>query len=629
MAAILIAAAQQARANPAPAAAASPSELAGEAAVRDILRPLLHQAWRGIQQKQIVFAEAATGTGKGRLIASLAASAARRGGTTVVIAPLSVAYQLVTELRAIQTEVKPLLLLGRANFVDPDKLKGLLDEEDHPAVRKWYENGGHPQAPELKGLSDALHVPLRWLTEDALTMHESLHIADCLLNDDADAQNPAEHAYRAAFEKVAQLQQKGGNPLILCSHLMLAVDSRLKNLHKEGSAGVLPAVIDTLIIDEAHLLEQSFAAVHANTLHLHVLKRHLRDAALSAAARRALENAFDDLSGTVRRLTVGDPVNGKLDDFPKLRPRLRALATQLRETLGKQGAKHALAKVKAARRALGYARQTLDNALSGYSILQLGATPVRKYPLAAVLTSATLYAPDAAGQQSTAHMRWMLGVPKNRACYLAPVIPAWVTQSSDITRMPSELAPDDSDAWLTQTAMQLERVYQSAQGGTLALCTSYATVEAMAQRLAQRYPHLLAQSMSNSASRCAQQFRQQFASGIKPLWLGVGNAWTGIDMADKQAPAEQDLLMTDLYIPRLPYGCNRTLTHRRRVAALGFMVEVHETARLLKQGVGRLVRREGLRHRHIWLADSRLTQPTPHLKPILKLLSAFRQRTFR
>jgi hypothetical protein len=563
-----------------------------------------------------------------------------------ITAPLSVAYQLVTELRDLQTEVKPLLLLGRANFVDPDKLKELLDEEDHPVLRKWYENKGHPQAPELKGLSDALHVPLRWLAEDALAMHESLPIADCLLNDDADEENPAQQAYRAAFEKVAQLQQEGGNPLILCSHLMLAVDSRLKNLHKEGSAGVLPAVIDTLIIDEAHLLEQSFAAVHANTLHLHVLKRHLRDAALSASARQALENAFDDLSGTVRRLTVGEVVNGKLDDFPQLRPRLQALATQLREALGKQGAKHALAKVKAARRALGYARQTLDNALSGYSILQLGATPVRKYPLltcgrdnleryfgelwshvgAAVLTSATLYAPDATGQQSAAHIRWVLGVPKNRACYLAPVIPAWVTQSSDITRMPSELAPDDSDAWLTQTAMQLERVYQSAQGGTLALCTSYATVEALAQRLAQRYPHLLAQSMSNSASRCAQQFRQQFASGIKPLWLGVGNAWTGIDLADKEAPAEQDLLLTDLYIPRLPYGCNRTLTHRRRVAALGFMVEVHETARMLKQGVGRLVRREGLRHRHIWLADSRLTQPTRHLKPILKLLSAFRQR---
>jgi CRISPR type IV-associated DEAD/DEAH-box helicase Csf4 len=110
------------------------------------------------------------------------------------------------------------------------------------------------------------------------------------------------------------------------------------------------------------------------------------------------------------------------------------------------------------------------------------------------------------------------------------------------------------------------------------------------------------------------------------LWLGVGNAWTGIDMADKQAPAEQDLLLTDVYIPRLPYGCNRTLTHRRRVAALGFMVEVHETARMLKQGMGRLVRREGLRHRHIWLADSRLTQPTSHLKPILNLLSAYVRR---
>jgi ATP-dependent DNA helicase DinG len=643
-AAMLIAAAQQSETKSADSPNAPIAELVGENAVREALRPLLHQAWKGLQAGKIVFAEAATGTGKGRLIASLAASSVQRGNLTVVTAPLSVLYQQILELRHIQTEVKPLLLLGRANFIDPEKLRERLEDEEHPLLQKWLENGGTPQTPEFKALSEALHVPLRWLAEDALSFNETLNLGDYLLDEGADEDNAAETTYRAAFLKMDELRQDGKTPLILCSHLMLAVDSRLKSLN-EGHGGVLPEKIDTLIVDEAHLLERAFATVHTSTIHLYALERRFREAEFPSAVFRALRDATADMLQTLSEITKGKTLTGRLDNFPMLAPKLEGLLTELQTALTRKGRKELSAQAKASRRSLGYARQTLEAALSGYSTLQVSTTPVLHHPLftcgkdnldrfftqlweqvrACVLTSATLYAPDATGQQSAGHIRWVLGVPKNRAFYLSPVIPAWVYNTADIARLPGSFPPDDSEEWLDQTATQLDKVYRNAKGGTLALCTSYATIEELAKRLKTQYPHLLAQSFSNSATRCAQVFRQQASAGIKPIWLGVGNAWTGIDLADKDVPAQNDELLTDLYIPRIPYGSNRSLTHQRRREALGFMVEVHETARMLKQGLGRLVRREGVRNRHIWLADIRMENPPPPMKPILKLLAPFRK----
>jgi CRISPR type IV-associated DEAD/DEAH-box helicase Csf4 len=70
--------------------------------------------------------------------------------------------------------------------------------------------------------------------------------------------------------------------------------------------------------------------------------------------------------------------------------------------------------------------------------------------------------------------------------------------------------------------------------------------------------------------------------------------------------AELDLLLTDLVIPAIPFGTNRTMTHAARVAYAKFPAEKSEAMMTFRQWLGRPVRREGLAHRRIWVLDGRL-----------------------
>ena len=90
--------------------------------------------------------------------------------------------------------------------------------------------------------------------------------------------------------------------------------------------------------------------------------------------------------------------------------------------------------------------------------------------------------------------------------------------------------------------------------------------------------------------------------GSKVLWLAVGAAWTGLDI--KHDPN----LLTDLVIPRLPFGQNRTTTHDARVQRTGgWSSELMNAVMFYRQGIGRLVRQEGLpKNRRIFVLDARI-----------------------
>ena len=89
------------------------------------------------------------------------------------------------------------------------------------------------------------------------------------------------------------------------------------------------------------------------------------------------------------------------------------------------------------------------------------------------------------------------------------------------------------------------------------------------------------------------------------MLLGVGGAWTGLDLKDHDAENPlHDTLLTDLVVARLPYNSNITppAINRRNFMA---DADIMETALLLKQGFGRLIRREGVKDRNIWFLDGR------------------------
>ena len=280
----------------------------------------------------------------------------------------------------------------------------------------------------------------------------------------------------------------------------------------------------------------------------------------------------------------------------------------------------------------------------------LSFSPVRKYPQLHVgsrsfdkMLKQLWYAMDGAAcvsaslyykkmdEDSASYYKNRLAIPEEKAKEYTPVMPSWhktpvkhfyLPKSASLLPVSrSDRLSDEAKAarvaqWLQANAEWVTHIQASAAGGTLVLLTSHADATA--------FYDMLKDSMGIDASRLVaglgiHSLNEQKATfvarslrGEKPIWLAVGSAWTGLDINGSQYGIDdpsQDNLLTDLVIPKLPFGLNRTISHRHFVnrQANGSTIEALEAAMLFKQGIGRLVRREGLPcNRRIWVLDNRL-----------------------
>ncbi len=276
---------------------------------------------------------------------------------------------------------------------------------------------------------------------------------------------------------------------------------------------------------------------------------------------------------------------------------------------------------------------------------------------AAACVSATLYLTRGDNTESAGYMQGILSIPPSRMREFPTVTPGWVrapvtalwipesvkgtsATSSDRLwlRPPSrrdKLEPADrarwEDEWLDEVAEVIGSIYAGnaggvapAAGGTLVLCTSYVTVEGLARRLVERGSAVLSAQRQRSLSHQRAEFFARRAE--RPIWLAVGGAWTGLDVNGDAIglKAEEDNLITELVIPRLPFGTNRSLTHQTRMERTpGMPWDLLDAAMRTKQGLGRPIRREGLPHnRRFWILDGRLNDDdfAEYLAPIRRLL---------
>lgn len=643
----LIEAARKAR-DSAPAAPVS-----GDTRALDLdeLRAELHPLFKGcteaIAAGKIAFAEAATGTGKGRMIALLATQAASAGQRTVICAPLPILWQLAETLTRFEPcrTAGVAILLGRSNFVSPELLRDWAVEQEHAPLLEWIEAGGTPRDARTLALQQLLGLPLNWLLDEALSLADDLEPGDVILSHDDEIDDCEGEAIYQALQ--ARSASAG---IVLCSHHMLAADihrqlvwgARKRNAAEksgeEKSSGGdtrLPEQIDLLLVDEAHQLEQAFSAIFSLSLYLKPLARQIEHS--TARGRRGVLDAISALSQEILRLATNgkNSVTGPADEFPVAKLRVQQLLLAL-EGLSLNR------RAKALRQVIRHAKRTLDDFMSGYGTVRLEVSPVRYYgqlqvsranlqlPLehlwgrcrAAALVSATLYSDGVNGGLT----RWKLGVPKERASFLAAVVPAWVIDPVQVM-LPAadDPLPDDSPEWLDFQAGKIRSISHAAAGGTLVLCTSYANAAGITARLADLGERLVAQSHGTSASLCASQFRHLYAAGQRPVWVGVGSAWTGIDLHDPNAQPEEDRMLTDLVVTRLPLGANRTLTHERRVSIAGFGIVSQEAVWQLRQGIGRLVRRQGVSQRQLWLLDPRIVLREPWTTSFRTALARYRQ----
>jgi Rad3-related DNA helicase len=609
------------------------------------------------QPGALVLAEGGTGLGKGRVIAALAHAHAARG--VVVAAPtIQILGQLLGEYAALPVEPKAKagFLLGVDQFVSEQALVAWLDMADEQeeqeqeqeeeeatraAARAWVADGA-PQRSSATAVFHRAWSGLGWLAEDLATVAPGLPLAEVRLKHaDLELEDRGANAYRTI-----RMRALAGLKVLFVTHAALVWDRRAKS---GGRVGMLPEH-PVVLIDEAHQLsgvaESSFTSQVALRTVLHALDQpeSWRKSGEITKARKlatALRSLINDI-GTVgilkgargETVTIG----------PKLREALEPHLKRLQRTLGELGQLRGDAATRAiADEGARLVRDILDeranatitlSRVRGYPSIVGGPRSIRRFFEEfwasidrAALISATLYLPREMADMSYGLIQTTTHLPPSRIRALPPVVPAWLYQVDlhmPAPQVSGEFAPpqesDYADAqlydaalseWIARVAGTIADVHQGARGGVLVLLTSYETIDALAERLAPLVGDALVAQRRGGFRVALKDYVARYRDGVRPLWLATGPAWTGLDLSAKAAledagiTPEQDFLCTDLLIPRVPFGTEQSSSHRARAETLR-SAERDRAAFQFRQGLGRLMRVQGVLDRHLWVLDGRI-----------------------
>jgi CRISPR type IV-associated DEAD/DEAH-box helicase Csf4 len=235
-------------------------------------------------------------------------------------------------------------------------------------------------------------------------------------------------------------------------------------------------------------------------------------------------------------------------------------------------------------------------------------------------------------------------IPKARVAATVPVHPRWlfttpVVLEPDVEKQPQFIPPkamgsteEELRHWMTAVAGAVCLAAHQAKGGTLVLMSSYDKVDLLGELLIACDPQLtsrlLFQRRSTPIGNLSHKFKALYASAERPIWIATGPAWTGLDLS---LPAgldpKLDNLLTDLVIPAVPFGLDRGTTHFARVKDIGFYAELMAAQRRWRQGIGRLVRQEGVQNRRLWVLDGRLQlSRLRHMDDFRAVLQAYPNR---
>lgn len=452
--------------------------------------------------------------------------------------------------------------------------------------------------------------------------------------------------------------------------------------------GFLPSFAN-LMVDEGHLLESSFSSAMSDYLSLTSVLTSLNE--FKALGGKITTASIQTVRDNIQTLIVNGPSVDKRDFVSlagDINSQLVPCLTAIRdvcESVGK--VKDTSSEKFRVWLNIRHAGMILGIASSeGKKSSFLRHSPIRHLPQiyvsnaniqsilsrlwsslqSAALVSATLYITNNDGP-SAKYMASLLNVPNDRLKTFAPVTAPWSTAcvkgvwlaqmappwlyppiqnepGTQIKRTASERVQAEID-WHKDLAGELARIWETAAGGVLVLCTSYATVNAVYDILTEAGGDLsicmVRANTKHSMQTQTQMFLQLSHSGLKPLWLAVGSAWTGVDIGGhdpwaalfgKPLDANADNVLTDLVIPRLPYGTNQSLSHLLRMRTSPSMPwDLLDASLRLKQALGRLVRRANLpNNRRIFLLDARVTDPSMagRLVPFTKSFSRYKRETW-
>lgn len=667
------------------AAADAPQPITAGQGMRPEQERALKEIVPGLAAGKVVVAELGTGVGKSRVLAAAAIGllmdaragrrppvpglvstgslSAKRGaakaqaaaedpgaGSVVAIAAPTVSNvaHLVREFLMLEApDIRAAALLGRQQFVSRSRLAALLADNPSPPVQDWLDHGMPPRSDVGKTLC-RLQGGVTALVDCLRAVDPDFPAAGAALG--REEEGPDAEPFFAHRELAAVAD------LVFTTHAMACVDAL--SLMSTERHGVLPPLLG-LFVDEAHRLEEAQASIVSAGLHLFTLRSTLGMPEAWAGSAKSVDAArkmTEALMEAVREVGDGEQLAGAGATVPgEVLARIRQLAGDLIGGLKKAASPPRKGAAAAAPPPVcAEALAALGQLMNPRSTAHVQFSPVRRFPSivvgpstvapflaarwsitpAVLLTSGTLLLPTLQGLSHSA-LAQTLALPADRIQVCQPVHPTWLTHSpvlyapsrDDIALAPPK--PGDADglrAWAEAQGRVITAAAATAAGGMLVLCSGYERIKALAAVLEGLGDRLIVQDRKIATqSACEARFR---AYRDRPVWLATGGAWTGLDLSDADLPAEDDFLLTDVVITATPFGMVHTSTHMTRVSRMGFVNEKRAALMMLRQGLGRLIRRQGLRQRRLWFLDGRLAQPQHAglMSEVRGLLQTFAQR---
>lgn len=444
-----------------------------------------------------------------------------------------------------------------------------------------------------------------------------------------------------------------------------------------------------ILVDEAHLLESAFSNALSNYVSLHSFYRRLDDYRKGGGKSRISLRSCAHVLAQIQRLAALS-YSKSIDSFSlnEYSEAGQAASEALREICHAAGVLNSIRNSDNDPTLVSLKRDLKLICIAGerltYSRAYLQMSPIRAFPQLFVgapsvdhalsflwagcrsgaCVSATLYLPRGDGF-SSAFQAGLLSIPKERQIEFPPVTPEWTYTTVSQAYLPESTQtpggklwlrpPSRKDAlkneqqneadteWLSELAKAVTEIHSTAAGGVLVLMTSYAHIKKLAEMLPQdiRRAFVVAgPDMTLTAQR--KRFLTLSHQGHKPVWIATGSAWTGLDVGGhapwatlfgKELPAAEDNVLTDLVIPRIPFGTNKSLTHISRMERNRLVPwDMLDAIFRMKQGMGRLVRRGGLpANRRIFILDGRINDPSfgGYLSRIRALVSGYHQGIFK
>jgi len=546
----------------------------------------------------LLLAEAGTGTGKTLAYLLPAVEMGRR--VVVSTGTKNLQEQLVQKdipilAQALGRELSVAVMKGRANylcllrfssFAKAGSFRRLEEVPVYRAVEAWAPETATGDRAEVADMPDVVDF---WREVSAAS--ENCIGQSCSL-------------FESCF--VTRMRQRALEAdLVVVNHHLLCADLAVK----DGSYGQVIPAYDTLILDEAHLIEDvatQYFGVHVSSHRVEDLardvERELKASKLDAREVRAEVEGVrlrgDRLFGLLSRGRGGRLAPGWMDarvaeESLGLLQRLEGLRTVL---LAAPDRPEAL--VGLAGRALALAgelaflvkAETDDHV---YFVETRGrGVYLRAMPIdvsarlkdvlfdevrAAVLTSATL-----AVDGGFAYVKDRLGLEPTRELLLAS---PFRYEEQALLYVPRDMPEPQSPEFVDHVAEEVARLLELSRGRAFVLFTSHANMNAVASLLAGRvdYP-LLIQGEAPKA-----QLLDTFRATPHAVLLATTSFWQGVDVAGEQ--------LSCVIVDKLPFASPGDPVVSARIERLRSRgqnafgeYQVPVAVLMLKQGLGRLIR---------------------------------------